>query len=147
MLDAVRPGDVVVAACDRSDAAAVWGELTSSSCVARGAAGLVTDGPCRDVEQVRALGFPVWARGTSPRDVHGRLEFGPHGVPVTVDGVAIAPGDLVVADADGVVVVPAAVADDVLRRAAEKASAEDELRDAVLGGTPIGEAFRRFGVL
>jgi regulator of RNase E activity RraA len=147
MLDAVRPGDVVVVATGRTDAAAVWGELTSSSCVARGAAGLVTDGPCRDVEQVRALGFPVWARGTSPRDVHGRLEFGPHGVPVEIDGIAIAPGDLVVADADGVVVVPAAVTGDVLRRAGEKAAAEGGLRHAVLGGEPIGAAFRRFGVL
>jgi regulator of RNase E activity RraA len=147
MLGAVRPGDVVVVATGRSDAAAVWGELTSSSCVARGAAGLVTDGLCRDVEQVRALGFPVFARGTSPLDVDGRLDFGPHGVPVEVDGVAIAPGDLVVADVDGVVVVPAGVAPDVLRRAGEKAGREEELRLAVLGGEPIGEAFRRLRVL
>ncbi len=147
MLGAVRPGDVVVVATGRSDAAAVWGELTSSSCVARGAAGLVTDGLCRDVEQVRALGFPVFARGTSPLDVDGRLDFGPHGVPVEVDGVAIGPGDLVVADVDGVVVVPAGVAPDVLRRAGEKAGREEELRLAVLGGEPIGEAFRRLGVL
>jgi hypothetical protein len=83
MLGAVRPGDVVVVATGRSDAAAVWGELTSSSCVARGAAGLVTDGLCRDVEQVRALGFPVFARGTSPLDVDGRLDFGPTGCPST----------------------------------------------------------------
>ncbi len=147
MLGAVEPGAVVVVATDRSDAAAVWGELTSSSCVARGAAGLVTDGLCRDVEQVRALGFPVFARGTSPRDVDGRLEFGPYGVPVVIDGVTVAPDDLVVADVDGVVVVPAAVAADVLRRAAEKASREDELRLAVLGGEPITAAFRRLGVL
>ncbi len=147
MLGAVRPGDVVVVATGRSDAAAVWGELTSSSCVARGAAGLVTDGLCRDVEQVRALGFPVFARGTSPLDVDGRLDFGPHGVPVEVDGVAIGPGDLVVADVDGVVVVPAGVAPDVLRRAGEKAGREEELRLAVLGGEPIGDAFRRLGVL
>jgi regulator of RNase E activity RraA len=147
MLEAVRPGDVVVVATGRSDRAAVWGELTSSSCVARGAAGLVTDGRCRDVEQVRALGFPVAARGTSPLDVDGRGEFGPHGVRVEIDGVSIAPGDLVVADVDGVVVVPAAVAPDVLRRAAEKARGEEELRLAVLGGEPIGAAFRRLGVL
>ncbi len=147
MLGAVQPGDVVVVATGRSAAAAVWGELTSSSCVARGAAGLVTDGLCRDVGQVRELGFPVFARGTSPRDVDGRLEFGPHGTPVVIDGVQVAPGDLVVADVDGVVVVPADVADDVLRRAAEKAGREDELRLAVLGGEPIGAAFRRLGVL
>jgi len=147
MLGAVRPGDVVVAATGRSERAAVWGELTSSSCVARGAAGLVTDGLCRDVEQVRVLGFPVFARGTSPRDVDGRLEFGPHGARVDVDGVAIAPGDLVVADVDGVVVVPAAIAPEVLRRAGEKAAREDELRLAVLGGEPIAQAFRRLRVL
>jgi len=147
MLGAVRRGDVVVAATGRSDRAAVWGELTSSSCVARGAAGLVTDGLCRDVEQVRGLGFPVFARGTSPRDVDGRLDFGPHGIPVVLDGVTIAPGDLVVADVDGVVVVPAGVAGDVLRRAGEKAAREDDLRLAVLGGEPIAEAFRRLRVL
>jgi len=92
LLVAVRPGDVVVLATGRSDAAAVWGELTSSSCVARGTAGLVTDGRCRDAEQVREPGFPAFCRGTSPRDMGGRLDVGPHGVPVTIDGVPDAPG-------------------------------------------------------
>ena len=106
-IDAVKAGDVVVVASGPSDAAAVWGELLSTVCLARGAVGAVTDGLVRDSVQTAALGFPVFARGTSPLDIHGRLEVVAHGVEVSVAGVPVATGDTIVADADGVVVVPA----------------------------------------
>ena len=86
-LDAVGRGDVVVVASGPSDAAAVWGELLSNACLARGAVGTVTDGLIRDSAQIAELGYPVFARGTSPLDIHGRLEVVAHGGEVTVAGV------------------------------------------------------------
>ena len=146
-LDAVGRGDVVVVASGPSDAAAVWGELLSNACLARGAVGTVTDGLIRDSAQIAELGYPVFARGTSPLDIHGRLEVVAHGGEVTVAGVQVATGDTVVADGDGVVVVPQAHAAEALERAAAKAGGEGDFRKAVSEGATATEAFRRFHVL
>ena len=83
-------GDLVVVASGPSDAAAVWGELLSTTCRARGAVGTVTDGLIRDTAQIAELGYPVFAAGTSPLDIDGRLDVTAHGVEVTVGGVAVA---------------------------------------------------------
>jgi regulator of RNase E activity RraA len=107
----------------------------------------VTDGLVRDSVQTAALGFPVFARGTSPLDIHGRLEVVAHGVDVRVAGVPVATGDTIVADADGVVVVPLDLASEVLERAAAKALGEGDFRAAVTEGASATEAFRRFDVL
>ncbi len=146
-LDAVGPGDVVVIPTDRDVTTAVWGELLSTASLARGAAGVVTDGMVRDVRQVDALDFPVFARGTMPTDVDGRLEVVGHGVAASIDGVTVAPGDLVVADEDGVVVVPAAVVDGVVERASAKGDDEQSFRRAVEDGMLPSEAYGRYGVL
>jgi regulator of RNase E activity RraA len=146
-LDAVSAGDVVVVASGPSETAAVWGELLSTHCRGRGAVGTVTDGLIRDTAQIAELGYPVFAAGTCPMDIDGRLEVTAHGVDVVVGGVAVSTGDTVVADDDGVVVIPQGVAADVLERAAAKAAGEDEFRAAVASGESATEAFRRFGVL
>ncbi len=146
-LDAVRQVDLVVVASGPSDAAAVWGELLSTACLARGAVGAVTDGLIRDSVQIEALGFPVFARGTCPLDIDGRLEVVAHGVDVTLAGVAVSAGDTIVADADGVVVVPRAYAAEALERASVKGRGEADFRDAIARGSSATEAFRRFDVL
>jgi 4-hydroxy-4-methyl-2-oxoglutarate aldolase len=146
-IDAVQAGDVGVLASGHSDAAAVWGELLSTACLARGALGVVTDGLVRDSAQTAALGPPMFARGTSPLDIHGRLEVVAHGVEVSLAGVAVATGDSIVADCDGVVVVPRALAAEALERAAAKARNEEDFRAAVNEGASATEAFRRFDVL
>jgi len=146
-LDAVSEGDLVIVASGPSDAAAVWGELLSTTCRAHGAVGTVTDGLVRDTVQIAELGYPVFAAGTSPLDIDGRLDVTAHGVEVTVGGVTVAAGDTVVADDDGVVIVPQGVAAEVLERAAAKARGEDDFRDAVAVGESATEAFRRFDVL
>jgi 4-hydroxy-4-methyl-2-oxoglutarate aldolase len=146
-IDAVKAGDVVVVASGPSDAAAVWGELLSTACLARGAVGAVTDGLIRDSVQTAALGFPVFARGTSPLDIHGRLDVVAHGVDVHLAGVQVATGDTIVADADGVVVLPREHAAEALERAAAKAVGEADFRAAVTEGATATEAFRRFDVL
>ena len=147
-LDAVAAGDVFIhPSAGRSSRAAVWGELVSTACQAKGVAGALTDGLIRDTERIRRLGFPVVSRGTLPCDVDGRLEVVAHGEPIEIDGVGIRPGDLVVADADGVVIVPAEVEEQVVEIALTKAGRESGFRDAVAAGMAPSAAFARFDVL
>ncbi len=146
-LDAVTAGDVVVLASGRTERSAMWGELLSNSCSTRGALGTVTDGYARDTAQTRELGYPLFARGSLPLDIHGRCEVVGHGQPVVIDQVVISPGDLIVADDDGVAVVPATIVSSVVEQAAIKADGENSFRDAVRGGLSASEAFDRFGVL
>jgi regulator of RNase E activity RraA len=146
-LGEIRAGQVFVYPTSRSDRAAVWGELVSASCVAKGVAGIVTDGLVRDAARIRQLGFPVFCRGTLPYDVNGRLEVVDHGQVVEVDGVRIAPGDLVVADDDGIAVVPVDVEVEVIERALAKDALERRFREAVEHGASAQLAFERFDVL
>jgi reactive intermediate/imine deaminase len=146
-LDALPVGAVFVFATGRSDAAGIWGELITTACTARGVAGAVTDGLIRDVTRVLAADFPIFSRGATPYDSKGRVDVVEHGQPVELDGVRIASDDLIVADADGVVVVPAECETRVMRLVAEKAAGEGEFRRAVRDGVAVSEAFRRFGTL
>jgi regulator of RNase E activity RraA len=146
-LDAVPAGAVVVIPGGRASDAALFGELMATACVARGAAGAVCEGYVRDLAAVRALGFALFACGTVPYDVDGRLEIVGHGEPVDVDGVRIEPGALVVGDEDGVVIVPADVEAEVLAAARAKAAKEAEFRAAVAEGMAPSEAYARFRVL
>ena len=146
-LDAVPRDAVIVVSSLGCEDVAIWGELLSTICVARGAAGAVCDGNIRDVDRLRSLDFPIFARGTVPTDINGRLEVTGPAESIDVAGVRVAAGDLVVADDDGVAVVPAAVADEVGARALEKQSGESGFREAVESGVSAAEAFARFGVL
>ncbi len=146
-LDAIGRQEVWVSAPRGARIAALWGELLSTACVAAGAVGALLDGTARDRNAIRTLGFPVLCRGGDPRDINGRGEVVAHAVTVEVDGVTIAPGDLVVGDDDGVVIVPEALIDDVVQAAVEKNRTESGFREALRAGVRPGEAFERFGVL
>ena len=87
--------------------AACWGELFSTAARARGARGTLIDGYCRDARRIADLGYPVWCRGTLPLDCKGRTAVTAWRQPAVVGGLQVRPGDLVVADDDGAVVVPA----------------------------------------
>lgn len=115
-LDVARPGDVVVVDTSGSHMTAVLGDLISTKARHRGIAGFVVDGLVRDVDAIRALAdFPVFARGITPI---GPLHRGPGeiGYPVCLGGVVVHAGDIVIGDANGVVVVPRETADDVVER-------------------------------
>jgi 4-hydroxy-4-methyl-2-oxoglutarate aldolase len=146
-LDAVRAGEIFCYPTARSDRAAVWGELVSASSLAKGAVGVVTDGLVRDVARIREIGFPVFCRGALPYDVNGRLEVLDHGQVIEIDGVRITPGDLVVADDDGVVIVPRDVEQEVIEHCRVKEARERRFRAAVESGVPALDAFERFDVL
>ena len=144
MLGEVPEGHVAVYACDH-DVSAHLGELSVTSLNARGVAGCVLDGGCRDVGFIRAESFPVFCRFVTPEDSTWRWELEATQVPVMIGAVTIEPGDWVVGDDDGVVVVPGAIADEVLAEAERKAATESEIRVAVRDGMPPLEAYERFG--
>jgi 4-hydroxy-4-methyl-2-oxoglutarate aldolase len=144
MLGEVPEGHVAVYACDQ-DVSAHLGELSVTSLKARGVAGCVLDGGCRDVSLIRDEGFPVFARFVTPEDSTWRWELEATQVPVVIGRVRIDPGDWIVGDDDGVVIVPAAIAEDVLVEAETKAATESEIRAAVRDGMPPLEAYERYG--
>ena len=118
-----RPGDVIVVDGKGDVSSALMGEIMCQQAVALGLAGVVLDGAARDSEAIRALGFPVFAAGLNPngptKSVPGRLNH-----PVSVGGVPVSPGDLVVGDADGVTVIERGKAAAMLALAEEKVAAE-----------------------
>jgi regulator of RNase E activity RraA len=146
-VDACQPDDVLMAAAGGSTRSGIWGELLSTAASRAGCVGAIVDGAVRDTRQMRAMGFAVYARGCCIYDSKDRQRVIDIDVPVEIEGVAFAPGDLVFADEDGVVVVPRRVEDAVIRRAWEKVHAENEVRDAIRGGMKATEAFTKYGVL
>jgi len=147
LLDGVRPGEVVVAAVQGELKAALWGELLSTHTRARGGRGAVVDGLSRDSWGIEDMRFPVFATGVTPADSKGRLEVIAIRQPILVGGVAVADGDLVLADQDGVVVVPASLEDEVVGQALEKVASETTIRDVLRQGASIRKVFDEHGIL
>lgn len=146
-VDGLAAGDVLVAAAGGSRRSGIWGELLTTAAMRCGAVGMVTDGAIRDVRQIGALGFKTYAQHLSPYDSYNRQKVVAVDVPVEIDGVAIASGDVILADDDGVCIVPAAHAEATLARALAKLNDENAFRDAVRAGMPAWEAYSRFKVL
>lgn len=127
-LDDAPAGSVLVIDAGGTDRAAVWGGTSSLVCSMRGLAGCVTNGSVRDIDDLVKTGVAVYAAGVSPRGTLKNHE-GWRGVPVSVGGVTVSPGDYVIGDRDGVVVVPTADGAATCERAAEQRQKE-EARDA-----------------
>jgi 4-hydroxy-4-methyl-2-oxoglutarate aldolase len=146
-IDLLRPGDVLVAATGDDRSSALWGELLSTASRAHGAVGVVTDGLTRDAEKILAMDFPVFAAGFSPLDSRGRLDGVRHGVPVRIGACTIRPGDWVFGDMDGVVVVPAGLAERALPLALEKVTGENRVRAELARGRSVREVFAEYRIL
>ena len=147
LIDSLDADQVVVLACGDSGRIAPWGELLSTAAMARKAAGCVTDGLVRDVRQIRRMGFPVFHGGIGPLDSKGRGRIMEIEVPVECAGVLVRPQDLVVGDADGVVVIPRDVEEAVIARAIQKVTGENDTREALLRGESLQSVFQRYGIL
>jgi 4-hydroxy-4-methyl-2-oxoglutarate aldolase len=143
-VDALREGDVmVVSTCNGS----YWGELLATASRYRGAVGVVADACTRDTLQLIEMRFPTFAAGISAYDSLGRIDVDEVGVPIECGGVTVKPDDLVLADFDGVVVVPSEAAEEAITRAEEKVSGENLVRDKLAEGMPVWDAFRTYGVI
>lgn len=138
-----RAGDVAVFDCHGHTGASVMGSLSARWARRLGIAGCVVDGAVRDVDSIVAVGVPVWSRGTTPVTGKHRLQALELNGRVAVAGIAVEPGDLVVADATGVCVVPSARAAEVLERCLAVEVAEREVEKAVDAGVDAAEIVRR----
>jgi regulator of RNase E activity RraA len=137
---------VVYQTHDDACTAAHLGELSVVALRARGCAGAVIDGGCRDIEEILGQEFPVFCRYTTPADAVPRWRIEHWNTPVTIGSVRVEPGDYVVADRDGIVVIPAAMLDEVLERAEDVVATENEIRKAVREGVSPLEAYDRYGI-
>jgi regulator of RNase E activity RraA len=136
VLKTMKSGDFVVMDLDGARDAAAWGGLASRLAQRRGVRGTIMWGACRDLEEIRAVGYPVWAVGVCPRRSRNEFAFGSINEPITVAGVTIHAGDYVLADESGAVVVPQARAQEALelvaRIDAQERALEQQVRDDVV---------------
>ena len=147
-LESIGPGQVVVYGTNRCRIAACWGELMSTAASTRGGAGLVTDGLARDLDRIRTIRpvFPVFSEGSTPSSGKGRFALREFDVPIWCGGVPVTPGDLILGDLDGVVVIPKDIALDVVTKSEDRLKTERTVRTAFRKKAPISDIMRRYKV-
>ena len=145
-LHGLMPGNVAVWDTSGDGVTGAWGALMSSSAISRGARGAIVDGGIRDTGQILEAGFPVWSRFRSAADARGRWTISDANVQVVVSGVIISPGDFVFADADGVVVIPSELVEEVLVKSEKLVQDEEEIRVAVSAGRPLSDLYEKFKI-
>lgn len=126
---------------------AYWGELLTTTAKVRGGVGAIIDGYHRDTRQVEAIGWPVFSWGSYAQDSAVRTKVVDYRCDIEIDDVWIKSGDLIIADEDGVVVVPREIEEQVIEKALEKVSGEKSFIEAIKGGMSSTEAFAKYGVL
>lgn len=139
------PRDRVVVCQANDSTVAHMGELSAETLQLRGVRGYVVDGGCRDVEFLLSMGFPVYCRYFTPRDIVGYWLAEGFGEPVTIGEVRIETGDWLLGDHDGAVVIPAAHAEGIVTATEETVATENEMRTAILGGMDPQKAYERWG--
>lgn len=147
LVDDLKVDDVPVLICHGNLDIAPWGELLTTRAMQLNAAGCVTDGCVRDVARIRAARFPLFCGGFNPSDTKYRGKLMWLDVPGKIGNVEIASGDMIFGDVDGIVAVPQAIARQVVAAALDKVRAENKVRDALLSGMSLAEAFETFAVL
>jgi regulator of RNase E activity RraA len=145
MLLSRAPKNHVVVCQPNNREVALMGELSAQTLQARGVLGFVVDGGSRDTELVVAQGFPVFCAFLTPADIVARWVPDRFGEPVTIGAVTIATGDYLLGDRDGVVAIPRAIAEDVVRKTEEVVATEGEMRRALIAGMDPVAAYNKFG--
>jgi regulator of RNase E activity RraA len=148
-LHAAQPGDVIVIDAGGETETSVFGGLMGSLFKNRGVQGAIIDGACRDIDELRDLGFILFSKAVTARGTHtmfsGRKEDVALNVPITVGGIVVNPGDMIVADEIGVTVVPAANLETVLQAAREQAEREEATRQRIKQGRTFEQLLEEFG--
>ncbi|MCF6232798.1 MAG: RraA family protein [Rhodobacteraceae bacterium] len=147
LIDDLKPDEVPVLVCDGNLNISPWGELVSTRAQYLGASGCITDGCTRDVTAIQKMGFPVFSAGRNPVDTKYRGKMIWADTPAHLCGVAIASGDLVIADSDGIVFVPAEQIETVVARSLEKVRAESVVRQQLVAGVSLADVFASHGIL
>ena len=142
---AKSPAGHVVVCQPNNHEVALMGELSAQTLAARGVLGYVVDGGSRDTDLVLEQGFPVFCSFLTPSDIVERWIPDRYGEPVTIGTVTIATGDYLLADRDGVVIVPRARAEEVVKKTEDVVATESEMRRALVGGMDPVEAYNRYG--
>jgi regulator of RNase E activity RraA len=145
-LDQLEPGEVYLATGGTIPCAA-WGELMTTTARGRGAAGAVIDSYHRDTARLLTHEWPIFSRGAYAQDASVRSVVVGYRTEVDIEGVEVRPGDLVVGDLDGVLIIPSDIEEEVIGSAAEKMGAEDVVRESIAGGMSASQAFAKYGVL
>ncbi len=138
-VEAAGPGQIIVVAHNGREDVAGWGGILSLAAWTRGLEGVVIDGACRDIDESREMGLPVYARAAVPVTARTRVVEVDWNVPVQISGVTVAPDDLVIADGSGVVVIPAELAEGALAAAEKIVAKERRMAEDVLAGRPVGQ--------
>lgn len=136
-IDLAEPGDVIVVEQRTGIDAGCWGGILSLAATIKGLAGVVADGPVRDIDEARAYDLPIFSRSLTARTARGRVEETSVNQPVCIDGVTVHAGDWVIADGSGVVFVPSARASEVVEVAERIASREAAMAKDLLSGLPV----------
>lgn len=144
LLSKAPPGHVVVCQPNNHEVA-LMGELSAETLRDKGVRGYVVDGGCRDTDFILALGFPVFHAFFTPSDIAARWLPDHYGEPVTIGGVTLCTGDYILGDRDGLVVLPAALAEEAITRTEGVALLENKVRDAIRGGMDPVDAYLKFG--
>ncbi len=146
-VDAIPAGAVIVVATGGFRGAAAWGELLSTRAQALGGVGAVTDGAVRDIAGIDRLGYPTYAGARCAMDAQGRMAIVSYGEQVVCGGIVVETGDLVRADDDGVVILPAALAEEAIEAAEERRSGEAVVRSDLRSGRTVAAVFEEYGLL
>lgn len=146
----MNKGQVVAVNTNGFTGAGAFGELMATTCKYYGGVkGAVVDGPIRDISRILEIDFPVWARGNIPTDSIGRVDMVGIGGPIRCGGIRVNPGDIIFADMDGVVVIPATDVDlkEVVERAEEVVAAERRSRQEIRSGKSLLDVYKKYGKL
>ena len=146
-VDECTQDDVLICAANGSMHSGIWGELLSTAASNRGCVGAIVDGAVRDITKMTEMGFNVYARSTCVYDSLNRQRVIAVDEPVQIDGVTFSAGDVVIADRDGVVVIPREIEDEAIKAAWVKVHSENVTRDAIKNGMLASEVYEKYGVL
>jgi len=144
-IDAAQPGDVIVIDNGGRPDTSCWGGLLALAAKTKGISGVIIDGACRDVDESRDVGFPVFARGAVPMTARGRVMQESYNQEIEFAGVQVHSGDLVIADGSGVVIIPRSKEEEVVREAETVAATEARMAEGIRQGMSVLEVLQKLG--